>query len=431
MKKTMINNTGIMMRSVNFLVLLLFAVAVIMGGCKKPDDDNGSGGNGGGGGNNGGGGGGNNGAVELTSPINESMTLKDLGKEVDYVYNGNRLLEVTGNAVLTIEPGVTIKFTNKNGGIKINELCQIEAIGTAEKPIKFIGESEMKGSWSRIEILSFGDNRFKYCNFIGGGSNAAYAVIYQFLDKFGGPGSTSLGMEYCNIKGSLGYGYYVKTNYFNGVTAFNHNTISGCDKAPVYVTDLAHTQKFDLTSDFTGNKQNYIHVYSFQQLQSITLNELNVPYYWSYNTSVDKQLTINEGVTICVAPDCNISVLEQIKVKGTEQKPVTFTRLPEGAAYYWDGITFTGDEGEGYVLNWCIIEYCKSRAAISVVGDWFSGVGGKVTLNNVTIRNNQQYGVEIRSNNCKVIHSGTNHRFFNNTKGNVLLPDGTVSDLLP
>ena len=117
-------------------------------------------------------------AIELTSPINQNTTLKDLGYSVDYVYNGKNMLEVTSNAVLTIEPGVTIQFTQKKGGLKVSEMCQINAVGTKEKPIKFIGSTSDKGSWDGVRILSGGENQFKYCDFIGGGSIST-AIICQ------------------------------------------------------------------------------------------------------------------------------------------------------------------------------------------------------------------------------------------------------------
>ena len=66
--------------------------------------------------------------VELKSPIRENTTLKDLGLEVDYFYAGNNQLIVENNAVLTIEPGVTIRFSNtgKRGGMIIKANATIK-----------------------------------------------------------------------------------------------------------------------------------------------------------------------------------------------------------------------------------------------------------------------------------------------------------------
>ncbi|MDR0814440.1 MAG: DUF5018 domain-containing protein, partial [Bacteroidales bacterium] len=75
--------------------------------------------------------------IELTSPITANITLKDLGLPIDYFFAGSTLF-VQNNAVLTIEPGVTIQFTSTGdkGSLQINDGATIKAIGTAEKHIQ-------------------------------------------------------------------------------------------------------------------------------------------------------------------------------------------------------------------------------------------------------------------------------------------------------
>ena len=53
--------------------------------------------------------------------------------------NGSKKAE--NNAILTIEPGVTIQFTasGKRGGFRIRNGATIKAIGSASKRIQFIG----------------------------------------------------------------------------------------------------------------------------------------------------------------------------------------------------------------------------------------------------------------------------------------------------
>ena len=106
--------------------------------------------------------------VELKSPITENTTLKDLGLDVDYFYAGNDQLSVENNAVLTIEPGVTIQFTNagRRGGIIIKAGATIKAIGAATNRIQFIGTNNEKGSWVGINVESNTDNQFAYCDFL-------------------------------------------------------------------------------------------------------------------------------------------------------------------------------------------------------------------------------------------------------------------------
>jgi hypothetical protein len=195
--------------------------------------------------------------------------------------------------------------------------------------------------------------------------------------------------------------------------------------------NLKMADKFDITSNLTGNANDYIIIERNENSVNTTLDETTVPYYIIGNMQIDKTLTINEGVTICMHTDKSFSDSDmgKIVVNGTQEKPVKFTRLP-GMSYYWGyygGLRFSRNNGS--VLNWCIIEYCKSGSpAISLSYD------GNITLNNCTIRNNQGYGVNKGSgNHCNVVvnHTGTNERFANNALGNVILCNGNIVNELP
>jgi hypothetical protein len=119
----------------------------------------------------------------------------------------------------------------------------------------------------------------------------------------------------------------------------------------------------------------------------------------------------------------------RLNLRKAVSKPVTFSRLPGGASYYWGdsygGLRFSANTGN--VMNWCIIEH--SQIAIGI---WVTG--NILTLNNVTIRNNQDYGVNFFGDtNNRITHSGVNERFANNGLGNVKLygTGGAVVDKLP
>jgi len=366
--------------------------------------------------------------VELTSPITENTTLKDLGLAVDYFFAGSQL-SVQNNAVLTIEPGVTIQFTNTNneGSLYINDGATIKAIGTAEKPIQFIGRNTSKSIWGTVQVNTNSDNEFKYCEFINGGNGYFGTLSMRNI----GSSAPRISVQYCTITGSKKYGFDTYGNDFT-IDAFDHNTITGGDDAPVYLYNLKMAAKFDMTSNLTGNANDYVAIERNENEVNTTLNQTTVPYYCIGSWTISKTLIINEGVTICMHTDKSWSDSEmgKIVVNGTEAKPVTFTRLP-GMTYYWGyygGLRFSRNNGSE--LNWCIIEYVKGtdQAAISMSYE------GAITLNNCTIRNNQGWGVNKgRGNHCNVIvnHSGTNERFANNASGNVVLCNGDVVNELP
>ena len=98
--------------------------------------------------------------VEINENINANTTWKDLGLPVDYIIDG--WIYIEGNALLTIEPGVTIMFTGVNGGLEVGENAGLRMVGTAEKPIILEGpqNNPNNGSWNSVRINSTDKKRF-------------------------------------------------------------------------------------------------------------------------------------------------------------------------------------------------------------------------------------------------------------------------------
>ena len=123
-------------------------------------------------GNGGGGGGGTSDPTTWSGDIDANTTWPDLGLPVDYIIDG--WVEIRSNALLTIEPGVTIMFTGVDGGIGVGENAGLKMVGTAEKPIILEGPANNpnNGSWNGVRISSQrNDNQFEYVQFLRGGSD--------------------------------------------------------------------------------------------------------------------------------------------------------------------------------------------------------------------------------------------------------------------
>lgn len=367
--------------------------------------------------------------IELTSPITVNTTLKDLGLPVDYVFSGYSL-EVKNYAVLTIEPGVTIQFTrtDKTGGLAIKDGATIKAIGSADKHIQFIGVGAEKGAWGNMQIFTNSANQIEYCDFINGGTNKTnYGQGVVALH--GG----RLSMKNCNIMGSNKYGFYTADMSSSFILdAFDHNTITGCNEAPIYLYSAEMAGKFDLTSTLTGNAKDYIQIDRFGATNT-SLNETTVPYYCAGIWGVDKIFTINEGVVLYMSTDAcwREEGTGKIVINGTQAKPVKFTRLPNMTYYWGTGSAYSGAlqflKDNGSTLNWCVFEYAKKD-----IGAIYVNGNARITLNNVTFRENQGYGVFLAPNaGSSITHTGTNERFSNNQQGNVRLPNGSVGAKLP
>ena len=356
--------------------------------------------------------------IELKSPITVNTTLKDLGLPVDYIFTANSQLSVENNATLTIEPGVTIQFThaNRGGSIAIKAGSTIKAIGTASKRIQFIGANNEKGSWNGIQVLSNTDNRFEYCDFINVGS------VYGTTSGGMRLSDAKAGFSHCKISGGLGYGIHISSSSIADcqLTAFSNNVIEGFDNyPPVFIYSsggLKLLEKFDMTTDMTKNAHQYIEIRP-DMMNAVTINETTVPYYIRNTFWISHPLIINEGVTIYL--DAGVQGVQKsssalLTINGTASKKVKFTRLP-GSTQYWGNITFN-NRLTGCVINHCIFEY---GGATSSADDAIICITSptELTLNNVEIRNAQDYGAQIKG--CDYVLKHSNVTFSNNRLGNV------------
>ncbi|MDR3328171.1 MAG: hypothetical protein LBT04_08695 [Prevotellaceae bacterium] len=379
--------------------------------------------------------------TELTSPITVNTTLKDLGLAIDYVYKGSSLLQVKNNAVLTIEPGVTIQFTNKGGGISIEDGATIKAVGLPklldaqgnvvtvggvelDGHIKFVGVGTQKGTWNGITLDNTNaDNQLVYVDLLNAGSESAsvntYAALYVYR-------TSRASIQHCTITNGLGYGVAIHSD--SRLDAFDNNVIEGFDFEPVYANGSGGLQalgKFDITSTLTNNTKPYILTKLPQTLnEDATLNQTSVPYYIANSIDyMNKTLTINEGVTFYMGNGLGIQCEYgegALIINGTVAKPVTFTRLP-GATYYWEEISYR--TANGHQIKNCILEYGGAGGATNhennILDFWDVA---NVTLENVVIRNSYAYGIAWTKGNTRITHN--NVTFENNISGNVQYYDG-------
>jgi len=204
---------------------------------------------------------------QLYSPITKDTVLEDLGLEYDYFFDeGTTLLKIDNNAILTIKPGVTIKFMQTGGGISIQSGCKIVAEGTEEKPIEFIGNSTAIGSWAYINIASNKDNSFKYCNFIGGGSVWNYGVVNNIT------ADSKVFMENCHINGSKGAGFYTEAS--TNTSTIKETIIEKCEGGH-YSGIYMNTESATLSLTNVTIKDNKDYGINFNKAGTITHEGVN------------------------------------------------------------------------------------------------------------------------------------------------------------
>ena len=369
----------------------------------------------------GGGGGGTTDPTEFSGNIDANTTWPDLGLPVDYIVDGRVYIE--GNALLTIEPGVTIMFTGTNGAIEVGENAGLRMVGTADKPIKFVGPANNpnNGSWEQIRVNSKrADNVWEYVEFIRGGSDDY--VWNAVIDLQG----AKVSMKNCTIDGSLGYG--IDVEYETRFLAFEGNTIKNCAQYPIVSEDWIGLLDMGSNNTFESNGHNYIDARcrDIKMEQHTTLKAMPIPYYMESGLWIEGgfKLTIEPGTELCFKSEQNVDMQDAVTLiaDGTADKPIIFRGM-EDENSYWQGIKYHSTK-EASVMNHCQILNCSEDNAYFHGGCLCIYDDSRLTLTNCTIGKSLYYGITLDGVELfdRITHS--NNTFVNCGHGNVWLENG-------
>lgn len=342
----------------------------------------------------GGGGGGGGQATDPTTidgSISDNTTWPDLGLPVDYIIDGYCYIE--GNAMLTIEPGVTIMFTGVNGAIIVEENAGINMVGTPDKHIRLVNptNNNNKGAWGFFRIESNrADNKMEYVDFINGGSNDGGEVLLV---------NGTLSMKHCLIDGSLGKGMYVSGK----LKAFENNTIKNCDSYPLAISEADHINQLGTGNTYTANTINMIWFNHYwidngTENSTFTFTNQGIPYHLTEGMNVDENntLLIDPGCEFVVAYDKEVVVSDGslFQVNGNPGVEVKF-RGESNEAGTWRGLKVRTSRHSGTnVHSWinsCIIE----GAGIDDDGALYTNEDTWLSLYQVTLKNSGSYGLNI------------------------------------
>ena len=362
----------------------------------------------------------------LSGLISENKVLPDRGLDVDYVIDG--VLSIDGNALLTIEPGVTIMFTGENDGIYVSENAGLKMVGTADKPIRFVGPTNNpnNGSWHAIKYTSKrSDNQMEYVQLIRGGSgDESWDGVLLNYGK--------LSMKNCLIDGSASNGIDIDGGTF---TAFEGNTIRGCAWYPVYNEGGINLLKNFGANTYTSNGKNYIRMQGGgdELTENITLINAGIPYYFentcgitgscTFTIEAGAQLLFNNGTSMGI--DENTAFV----VDGTAENPVIIRGMQQESGY-WLGLRIKSTR-QNNSMSYCKIYDCGYEDG------WNGGClyfwnDSRMNLSNCEFGYSRYYGVAIE--NVESFQSGVSHSgctFTNCAAGNVYLEetDETQNDL--
>lgn len=323
-------------------------------------------------------------AVSLSGSISDNRTLSDLGLAVDYLVDGTLWLE--GNAMLTIEPGVTIMFTGSNGGIVVGENQGIRMLGTAAKPIVLCGPTNNtnKGSWDRVIISSArADNAFEYVQFLNGGSGENVVSV-----------NGKLSMKHCTINGSLRNGVDVSGE----LTAFEGNAINNCNEYPLII-NIAKFPQLGSGNTYSGNTKNMIYgdgLWLDEENTTYQYNPQTIPFYMSDGVIVDAHATLKiaAGVEMVFPYDKTLDIYDGclLQIEGTSGNPVRLHGETNDAGS-WNGLILGSSRSTsgGTQLSNVII----TGAGVEDGGAIYCNEDTYASLSNITIQNSGSYGMNI------------------------------------
>lgn len=358
--------------------------------------------------------------VQWSGNIDSNTTWPDLGFNVDYIIDGP--LTLTGNALLTIEPGVTIMFTGVSGGIEVGENAGLRMVGTADKPIILQGPANNPnyGSWDRVLIHSTrNDNQFEYVQFLRGGNGS---------DKWHGVVNVrgKLSMKHCLIDGSQNSG--ISTEYEGYLTAFEDNVISHCALYP-WITENFQTlcSNISYNNTFTSNQDNRVFagIAGFELTNDMTLAALPIPYYFHEGISFygNRTITLSEGINFEMGVGTQINVSDEcgFVAKGTTEMPIIIRSESSYAA--WKGFVFSSTRSRN-TMEHCQIMGCGVSESWDEMCCLYIRSDAKLILKDNCFGPSNYYGVGIESieNWANVEHSG--NTFTGCAKGNVFVEGG-------
>jgi hypothetical protein len=346
------------------------------------------------------------GTETLSGTMSANRVLTKRNNNIDYVIDGE--LYIDGNALLTIEPGVKIAFSGIYSGIVVGENAGLKMAGTANEPIILTGpvNNNNKGAWAGIRYRSNrADNLIEYVHIINAGNTNSEAALYLEY-------TARVSVKNTMITRSLEYGVLVWGGKFS---EFSNNTISECEKAPIWADRVEVLGTINNSNAFINNGNPFVLIqYSSSPEIDFTLKKLSIPYLFRDGLAIDKTFTLEAGTQMLMYLNTEISIYENGRMiaNGDAQNPIHIRgALDEPGS--WKGIVINSNRDNTF--NHCFIRNGGSdtwwiSAAIHMYGNT------RLTIHNTNIAKSTTYGIHF-DYNCSITHS--NVSFTDCAMGNV------------
>ncbi|MBT3800924.1 MAG: hypothetical protein HOG05_07220 [Bacteroidetes bacterium] len=315
-----------------------------------------------------------------------------------YVIDGR--LNIDG-AILTIEPGVIVKF-KEGAQIEVGSSSTgsaIIAIGTVDQPILFTSNAAIPsaGDWDAIFFHSgtASTTLLTYCNFEYGGGYSAYSGIID-LDE------AEISMENCTIKHSAAYGIVMDAQ--SKFKSFTNNAISNTVNHVIQLyPNAAHTIGLGNVFTSTNPSIGILVKAATYNLAEETWLKQTVSYIIDgtmyLQSNAGSILNIQEGNTIAFTNGSQIEVGSSsstygtLKAIGTVANPILFTSSATSKTIGdWDGIFLEDGTSNNSEFAHCTFEYGGGYSAYVGMVDL---TDCSVIINNCSFTNSATYGISL------------------------------------
>lgn len=330
-----------------------------------------------------------------------------------YFVQGN--IEINNNAILTIEPGTTIKF-DKDAELDVGNSSYgtVIAKGTADDPIIFTSNTSVKteGDWYGIWLYSAANNcDFEYCTFeYGGGYSSDDGVMN--LD------GTNATFRSCTFQNNDSYGVCASNAGFD---AFSANTFANNSTNPIYVYSQ-YVQEIGTGNVYDGGTID-IDDGTVDKTGTVIWKNQGIPYKVLENlyigSSSGTTLSFEPGTIVTFNHDIEVSVgssgYGSIICEGTTDAHITFTSSAASPTNGdWYGIFFYDGTGGNTNFDYFDISYGGGYADDGNFNFW-DITSIHVTISNTTSNHSIGYGIYVYSG--QATPSLTNVTYSGNSKG--------------
>ncbi|MFC5270904.1 right-handed parallel beta-helix repeat-containing protein [Adhaeribacter terreus] len=337
-------------------------------------------------------------ALVLTDVLADTV-LQDRNTDptkTDYLVNSN----IRVNAKLTIKPGVVIAFA-QDTRLDLNTNGSMVANGTAEKKIRFIGQTDQKGFWSGIIIYSAAStNEFSHAEILHAGSKAMLDNQKTAVALFD---NARVSVSNTTISQSGGFGMYLRDNSIP--VAFASNVFNNNQEAPLQLA-ANHVATLDEASIYTNNNgRNAVEVRSSLLTGN---NEVtwpaftdNTPIRFLGTIGIRTGWKLKPGTIIEMAEDkqINIETGGYLNAVGTAAKKIVFTGTVK-ATGTWNGLVVYTRSALN-VLDNVKVQYAGGKALFggtkAAIG-LFGTTATSLEVRNSEISNSGGYGIHVFGN---------------------------------